>query len=291
MLRRNGLEGPSGVYAMAAGALRRREEELDLQLEKLAFAEAQLLTLAQGEAATSSGDATVEALAWGQAMVDALGERCMQAAADERATEEPWQNAMMVDAVQEEAGNLFASQMQTQVEEERKLLEEERRKAKAKAAADAAKDQAEIQALKLQGLNSRKLPLRPGFPPCGFYARKGSCKSGKDCVWDHPEQSLESNSKGYPKRPGLPSCALYLRTQTCKFGSLCMYDHPEPPAGAEPEDQYGMLPVSLAKVAYQQQQLQLQLHMQLSQEQANLQELDAQMTSWVRFRMTYCLNG
>lgn len=97
---------------------------------------------------------------------------------------------------------------------------------------------AERQALRAQGLNSKKLPLRPGVPPCSYFMRKGECKYGKACKWDHPEALM--NAKGYPKRAGEPPCAFYTRTGVCKFGPSCRFDHPDgfvvemppPPGGA-----------------------------------------------------------
>jgi len=97
---------------------------------------------------------------------------------------------------------------------------------------------AERHALRAQGLNSKKLPLRPGVPPCGYFMRKGECKYGKACKWDHPE--VTANSKGYPRRPGETQCAFYTRTGVCKFGMACRFDHPEglepPPGSALPDD-------------------------------------------------------
>jgi len=84
---------------------------------------------------------------------------------------------------------------------------------------------AERNALRAQGLNSKKLPLRPGVPPCSYFMRKGECKYGKACKWDHPEALM--NAKGYPKRHGEPPCAFYTRTGVCKFGPTCRFDHPE----------------------------------------------------------------
>eukprot|EP00929_Paragymnodinium_shiwhaense_P112335 TRINITY_DN80590_c0_g1_i1.p1 TRINITY_DN80590_c0_g1~~TRINITY_DN80590_c0_g1_i1.p1 ORF type:complete len:504 (+),score=166.23 TRINITY_DN80590_c0_g1_i1:126-1637(+) len=84
---------------------------------------------------------------------------------------------------------------------------------------------AERTALRAQGLNSKKLPLRPGVPACAFFMRKGECKYGKTCKWDHPEVSV--NSKGLPMRPGEPPCAFYIRTGVCKFSGTCKFDHPE----------------------------------------------------------------
>jgi len=83
----------------------------------------------------------------------------------------------------------------------------------------------ERNALRAQGLNSKKLPLRPSVPPCSYYQRTGECKYGRTCKWDHPEVSV--NSKGYPMRPGDTPCAFYLRTGICKFSNTCKFDHPE----------------------------------------------------------------
>lgn len=107
--------------------------------------------------------------------------------------------------------------------------------------------EAERNALRVQGLNSKKLPLRPGVSPCGYYLRNGDCKYGKACKWDHPEtqstpgggrpvvvppprgawqRTATTNSKGYPMRSGEAPCAFYMRTGTCKFGPTCKFDHP-----------------------------------------------------------------
>merc|ERR1712048_564260 len=83
----------------------------------------------------------------------------------------------------------------------------------------------ERNALRAQGLNSKKLPLRPGVPACSYFLRKGECKYGRTCKWDHPEVLV--NSKGYPMRPGEQPCAFYLRTGICKFSNTCKFDHPE----------------------------------------------------------------
>merc|ERR1712125_109443 len=83
----------------------------------------------------------------------------------------------------------------------------------------------ERNALRAQGLNSKKLPLRPGVPPCTYFLRKGECKYGRTCKWDHPEVTV--NTKGYPMRPGETPCAFYLRTGVCKFSNTCKFDHPE----------------------------------------------------------------
>ena len=35
-------------------------------------------------------------------------------------------------------------------------------------------------------LNKQGLPLRPNEPICGFYAKKGECKFGRSCKFNHP---------------------------------------------------------------------------------------------------------
>mmetsp|Transcript_70467 Transcript_70467/g.229111 ORF Transcript_70467/g.229111 Transcript_70467/m.229111 type:complete len:389 (-) Transcript_70467:248-1414(-) len=79
--------------------------------------------------------------------------------------------------------------------------------------------------LRTQGLNSKKLPLRPGVPPCGYFMRRGECKYGKACKWDHPEALM--TTKGFPRRIGEQPCAFFIRTGVCKFGLTCKFDHPE----------------------------------------------------------------
>lgn len=79
--------------------------------------------------------------------------------------------------------------------------------------------------LRHRGLNSKKLPMRPGMAPCQFFMRNGNCKYGQQCKWDHPELSI--GPKGLPRRPGDQPCAFYLRTGACKFGLTCKFDHPE----------------------------------------------------------------
>lgn len=278
---------------MTMGTLRRKGEELDQQLEACRFAEERLLQLAGDEtrgtgtlAATSSASRS-----WGEGLASALGAKVRQEAVEEVADEAPWQAARMADEAHREALQLLMSQQQAEAEAEVRAQAEAESRARKEAEdaerlAEGAKE-AERTALRAQGLNSRRLPLRPGLPPCGFFMRKGTCKKGKSCVWDHPEP--DTNSRGYPQRPGQPSCALYGRTQTCKFGALCMYDHPEPQADAQ--DQPGMLPLALAKVSAQQHQLQLLLHLQLLQELPGQQDPEAMMNAWVRFRITFALSG
>jgi len=40
------------------------------------------------------------------------------------------------------------------------------------------------------GFNSLGYPLRPGSQACSHYMRTGSCKFEKNCVWDHPENTM-----------------------------------------------------------------------------------------------------
>lgn len=109
---------------------------------------------------------------------------------------------------------------------------------------------AERQALRAQGLNSKKLPLRPGVPPCSFFMRRGECKYGKTCKWDHPEAQLLTNSKGYAVRPGATPCPFYIKTGQCNLGGACKFDHPETGTnGATSEMQANMQALTQAAAA------------------------------------------
>lgn len=37
-------------------------------------------------------------------------------------------------------------------------------------------------------LNQQGLPLRPEEPLCSFYAKKGECKFGASCKFNHPDR-------------------------------------------------------------------------------------------------------
>mmetsp|Transcript_66808 Transcript_66808/g.168700 ORF Transcript_66808/g.168700 Transcript_66808/m.168700 type:complete len:326 (-) Transcript_66808:95-1072(-) len=300
LFQQGGRDDRGAAYAMSMGALRRKCEDLDLQLEALRFQESRLLQFARGECkvesaadAAAAAEKAPEAMqARGRKLADNMLAQVRLSRGKDLVKSEPWEAAVMADDAHEEAADL----LETQQREQEEL--DIRTKAEAKAQAQA---QAEVEerintevteqtrhALARQGLNSKRLPLRPGLPPCGFFMRKGTCKRGKTCMWDHPEP--DTNKLGYPLRPGQLVCALYRRTQTCKFGLLCMYDHPEPGKN-EVQDQPGMLPMALAKVSAQQHQLQLLLHLQLLQEMDMMQDPEAMMNAWVRFRITFSLNG
>lgn len=153
-----------------------------------------------------------------------------------------------------------------------------------------AEDLAAQQALAVQGLNSKKLPLRPGRPACAFFLRTGKCKHGQACVWDH----LETSS--CPRRPGQRVCTLYWRTRTCKFGPYCVHDHPSGlPDPAAVSSELGArgreLPLELEMASTQQSQTQLLLHMQLQQEIPTLHDPEALMKCWMRFQHSFCPGG
>lgn len=288
------------AYAMSMGALRRKCEELDLRLEAVRFQESRLLQFARTDVQAGTREAASQAAsqapdaarAAGAALADRMTMQVRQARGYQKLVSKPWQAAVMADDAHEEAADLLETQQREQ--EERDIRQKAEAKAKAQALEEVegriARDVGEHVRLVLarQGLNSKRLPLRPGLPPCGYFMRKGSCKRLKACMWDHPE--ADTNSKGSPLRPGMLPCALYRRTQTCKFGMLCMYDHPEP-GQEEVKDGPGQLPMALAKAAAQQHQAQLLLHLQLLQETDVLQDPDAMMNAWVRFRMTFSLHG
>lgn len=300
LFQQSGRDDRGAAYAMSMGALRRKSEDLDLQIEGARFKLNRLLHYARGEAkvdessissiAASSSEA---ARTWGKQLADRLCAETRQARGKQILTEKPWQAAVMADDAHEEAVDLLERQQQSQEEADIRSKAEAKAQAQAQNEVDerigSEVNEATRTALASQGLNSKRLPLRPGLPPCGFFMRKGTCKRGKSCMWDHPEP--DTNSKGYPLRPGQIVCALYRRTHTCKFGLLCMYDHPETSNKEELQDQPGMLPLALAKVAAQQHQLQMLLHLQLLQEMDMLQDPEAMMNAWVRFRITFSLNG
>uniref|UniRef100_A0A7S2NUL1 C3H1-type domain-containing protein n=1 Tax=Zooxanthella nutricula TaxID=1333877 RepID=A0A7S2NUL1_9DINO len=299
LFQQAGRDDRGAAYAMSMGALRRKCEDLDLQLEAARFQEQRLLHFARSEmkvddtSALAAADAASEAArTFGRELAGSLCTQVRSSRGRDFVQAKPWQAALMADDAHEEASDTLERQQKEQ--EELDIRTKAQAKAEAAALAEAEeKIEREVgeqtrTALASQGLNSKRLPLRPGLPPCGFFMRKGTCKRGKSCMWDHPEPDL--NSSGYPLRPGQLVCALYRRTRTCKFGLLCMYDHPELP-GDEPKDQPGMLPLALAKVAAQQHQLQLLLHLQLLQEMDMMQDPEAMMNAWVRFRITFSLNG
>lgn len=300
LFQQSGRDDRGAAYAMSMGALRRKGEDLDQQIEALSYVEDKLLHLARQEAraarpvtfpdGAASGSST--ARVWGRALAGAVAERARDTALRAAAGQKPWQAAVIADDAHMEAVHTLERQQREQAEAEARAKADEAARAQAEAQAAEVRAQearqAEKAALRAQGLNSRRLPLRPGLPPCGFFMRKGVCKHGKICIWDHPEP--DANSKGYPLRPGQAVCALYRRTHTCKFGVLCAYDHPEG-QGPEPQDQPGMLPLALAKASAQQHQLQLLLHLQLQQEMSAMQDPEAMMNAWVRFRITFSLSA
>lgn len=288
------------AYAMSMGTLRRKCEDLDLQLEALRFQESRLLQFARGdckvngaaEAAAAAAKAPEAARSRGRKLADDLLAQVRLSRGKDIVQSEPWEAAVMADDAHEEAADLLETQQRDQEELDIRTKAEAKARAQAEAEVEEkiANDvkQQVSHALARQGLNSKRLPLRPGLPPCGFFMSKGTCKRGKGCMWDHPEP--DTNKLGYPLRPGQLVCALYRRTHTCKFGLLCMYDHPETSKN-EVQDQPGMLPTALAKVSAQQHQLQLLLHLQQLQEMDMMQDPEAMMNAWVRFRITFSSNG
>mmetsp|Transcript_80645 Transcript_80645/g.250289 ORF Transcript_80645/g.250289 Transcript_80645/m.250289 type:complete len:231 (+) Transcript_80645:44-736(+) len=221
-------------------------------------------------------------------MTDEVRQAVLAAAA----AEEPWQAGALSDQAHAEAVETLERQQKEREEAEarRKAEEDAQAAAAAEAASAKTKEMGENEkaALRAQGLNSRRLPLRPGLPPCAYFMRKGVCKVGRNCPWDHPE--LELNSLGLPIRPGQPVCALFGRTRTCKFGVLCSLDHPEPPP-EDPQEAPGQLPLALARTAAQQHQLQVLLQLQLVQELQSMQEPEAMSDSWAKFRVAFSLSS
>jgi len=318
--QRNGQEDRGAAFAMTVGSLRRRREQLELRIEAAEFKEKRLLSFAHHElditseddasalkSSSTSSSAAAAAVAstrakeapeisrsWGRALAERLGAEVAKSRAMDRLAAVPWKAAIMADDAHGDA----VERLEREQKEREQVDLTTRAVAKAQAQAVAEVDERidrEVSektrtALASRGLNSKRLPLRPGFPPCGYFMRKGTCRRGRACMWDHPEPSL--NSLGYPSRPGQTCCATFRRTQTCKFGVLCTYDHPEPEKDAStPMPSSSRLPPVLAKMVAQQHQLQLLLHLQLLQEMDMLQDPEAMMTAWVKFRLTFSHNS
>lgn len=297
LFQQSGRDDRGAAYAMSMGALRRKSEDLDLQIEAARFKLSRLLQFARGEAMIEEGisksASSESSRMWGKEQAGRLCAKVQQHRGKRLLEEKPWQAALMADEAHEEAVDLLETQHQNQEEADIRAKAEAKAQAQAQSEVDekiiTQVGQATRSALASQGLNSKRLPLRPGVPPCGYFLRKGTCKRAKTCMWDHPE--LDTNSKGYPLRPGQSVCALYRRTHTCKLGLLCAFDHPEVSSQEALQDQPGMLPVSLAKTAAEQHQHQMLLHLQLMQEMDMLQDPEAMMNAWVRFRITFSLGG
>mmetsp|Transcript_89445 Transcript_89445/g.251918 ORF Transcript_89445/g.251918 Transcript_89445/m.251918 type:complete len:444 (+) Transcript_89445:84-1415(+) len=157
----------------------------------------------------------LQAEAEAQAVVEAQQALLLQAQAVAQAQVIAEEQAHALEQAQAQAE--VVAQMQAQLHAEATMAQEQQAELEAQLV--------ERNALRAQGLNSKKLPLRPGVPACSYFMRKGECKYGRTCKWDHPEVTV--NTKGYPMRPGETPCAFYLRTGICKFSSTCKFDHPE----------------------------------------------------------------
>ncbi|CAK0881444.1 unnamed protein product [Prorocentrum cordatum] len=282
LFQQSGRDDRGAAFAMSMGALRRRGEEIDSidrQIEALRFAAGRLQQHARCEAAGPGGapSVTPQAQAWGRALAGSAGSRRGggrgAAVARRRAGRRGARGGAAPAGRQAGGGGRGRRPGRGGV----------RRRG---AGEGGSLDRAQRDVLRSRGLNARRLPLRPGLPPCGRFVRKGVCRAGRGCRWDHPETDV--NSKGHPLRPGQKACAAYRRTQCCKFGALCAFDHPEPSKALE--DLPGTLPLALARAAAQQQQSQLLLHLQLLQELGSLQDPEAMKNAWMRFRYTFSLN-
>eukprot|EP00932_Pfiesteria_piscicida_P002453 SRR837773.12388.p1 GENE.SRR837773.12388~~SRR837773.12388.p1 ORF type:complete len:237 (+),score=66.49 SRR837773.12388:56-712(+) len=204
---------------MSMGTLRRKCQDLDLRLEALRFQEARLLQFARGEVKAEAAEAAARAAAQAgeasRASASSLTDRMVAEVRQERGYQKlvskPWQAAVMADDAHEEAADLLETQRREQ--EEKDIRQKAEAKAKAQALEEVesriSREVGEHTRLVLarQGLNSQRLPLRPGLPPCGHFLRKGSCKRLKACMWDHPEP--DKNSKGVPLAArDAPLCAV-----------------------------------------------------------------------------------
>jgi len=172
-----------------------------------------------------------------QAVVQAQQVLLMQAEAVAQAQAMAEAQAQALSEVQAQAQAV--AEMQLELQAEAAQAQEQQQELEAAAA--------ERQALRAQGLNSKKLPLRPGVPPCSYFLRRGECKYGKTCKWDHPEAQV--NSKGYTLRPGTTPCPFYMKTGSCNFGSTCKFDHPESPSSHPQVSMHAFSQAAAAKVA------------------------------------------
>jgi len=185
-------EPPSAATLLAHEAQQQVTETLEAHTKHQAEAQAQAVAQAE-QALMLQAEAVAQAQAIAEAQATALSEVQAQAQA--------------------------VAEMQLELQAEAQQAQEQQAELEAAAA--------ERQALRAQGLNSKKLPLRPGVPPCSYFMRRGECKYGKTCKWDHPEAHLLTNSKGYSVRPGSAPCPFYLKTGACNFAGTCKFDHPE----------------------------------------------------------------
>jgi len=274
LFQKSGRDDRAAAFAMSMGGLRKKADELEKQMAAMNHAKEKLLQMAreEGEYATVKVGAPVvseegkeASRAWGRDLAHSMHKRVQEAVRRKGADEEPWQEMVKAEEARTQAERTLEA-------EQRKLAkatgmgepEPATRDAAAEAAAkeaEATRQQQEMEAKAVEEdkqrdakrmklgphLNSKQLPLRPGVPPCGLFVRKGVCKKGALCIWDHPEP--EMNSDSCPRRPGKAPCALYQRTGSCKFGAICAYDHPEF-NGRKLLDQPGELPVAFQKVSF-----------------------------------------
>jgi len=292
---------------MSVGSLKQRCEDLDYQLEAIRFQERRLMQYALDEvqgpgslpsvASSSAASAPEASKSFGSSTARTMRDEVQLYRNQRKSASKPWEAAMLADEAHREAAAKVETEQREQ--EEQEMKEEALAKAKATANSEVdSKIEKEIGLqmklmLARQGLNSKRLPLRPGIPPCGYFLRQGNCKRLKTCMWDHPEP--ERNSKGYPRLPHCPPCAPYARNRCCKFGVLCGFDHPEPGEGkngeGEAKETPGQIPLKMMQAACEQQQSQLLLHLQMLQELEENQDPANMLHAWVKFRMTFANSG
>ncbi|KAF3781991.1 Zinc finger CCCH domain-containing protein 67 [Nymphaea thermarum] len=99
-------------------------------------------------------------------------------------------------------------------------------------------------------------PQKPNEPDCAYYMKRGICKYGMNCRFNHPPErtrhqqvQVAKGNEGLPERVGQPECKFYLKTGTCKFGGACRYHHPREKdgAGGKPELNFLGLPIRLGE--------------------------------------------
>ncbi|KAK4782050.1 hypothetical protein SAY86_016152 [Trapa natans] len=77
-----------------------------------------------------------------------------------------------------------------------------------------------------------KFPVRPEAEECSFYMKKGTCKFGSNCKFNHPirrrpqaEKEKSKDKEESKEKNGQVECKYYLMPGGCKYGKACRYNH------------------------------------------------------------------
>ncbi|PSS35266.1 Zinc finger CCCH domain-containing protein [Actinidia chinensis var. chinensis] len=97
------------------------------------------------------------------------------------------------------------------------------------------------------------LPLRPYAEDCQFYVRKGTCKFGLNCRYNHPVRRVNHQKAGkekekFSEKPEEIECKYYLTQEGCKYGKFCRYNHSKEESEiAPPELNFLGLPIRVGE--------------------------------------------